>query len=329
MKSIATMLARIIPALALAAGATSASAAPPPFPQKPIHIVVGYSPGGTTDIIARLIAGPLAAELGQSVVVDNRPGAGGNIGAEYVARSAPDGYTLQMGTAGNMTVNPSIYKHLQFDTIKDFQAISLIATVPNLMVVNRNVPAKSVREFVAWVKKQPGKVFFASSGVGNTPHMTGELFNIAAGLSMENVPYKGSGPALAALIGGQGPVVMFDNMPSAIGQVHSGQLRALAVTSAKRQKSDPEIPTISEAGYPKAEVMTWFGLFAPAHTPEAVVKKLNSAIVKIVAMPKISEQLTRLGANPETGTPEEFANLVKTDKARWAKVVEVAHIPPM
>jgi len=328
MRSIARILARAIPAAALMAGSTLAIGAPA-FPHKPIHIVVGYAPGGTTDIIARLIAQPLAAELGQAVIVDNRPGAGGNIGAEYVARSSADGYTLELGTAGNMTVNPSIYKHLKFDTIWDFQPISLIATVPNLMVINRNVPAKTVREFVAWVKKQPGKVFFASSGTGNTPHMTGELFNIASGLSMEHVPYKGSGPALSAVVGGQGPVVTFDNMPSAIGLVHSHQLRALAVTSTKRQKSDPEIPTIGEAGYPKAEVTTWFGLFAPAHTPDAIVKKLNSAIVKIVATPKVSQQLAKLGANPETDTPEQFAKLVKTDKVRWAKVVEVAHIPQM
>jgi tripartite-type tricarboxylate transporter receptor subunit TctC len=296
------------------------------YPDKPIHIVVGYAPGGTTDIIARIIAARLTDTLGQSVIVENRPGAGGNIGADFVARAAPDGYTLQLGTAGNMTVNPSIYSNMRFDTVRDFQPISLIAELPNLMVVNPKVPAKTVKEFVAWAKSQPGKVFFASSGTGNTPHMTAELFNMAAGLSMVHVPYRGSGPALIDLIGGEGVQVMFDNMPSAIGHVRSGSLRALAVTSPERVPSEPDIPTVRESGYPDFQVVTWFGLFAPAGTPDSVVKRLNREVAEAIRTPEISKRLIELGARPVSNSPEEFRNLVKSEISRWAKVVKAANI---
>lgn len=297
------------------------------YPTKPIKIVVGYAPGGTTDIIARIIAAHLTTTMGQTVIVENRPGAGGNIGADIVAKSAPDGYTLQLGTAGNMTVNPSIYKNMAFDTIKDFQPVSLIATLPNLMVVSPKVPAKTVQEFVAWAKSQPkGSVFFGSSGNGNTPHMTAELFNMAAGLSMVHVPYKGSGPALTDLIGGTGVQVMFDNMPSAIGHVHSGALRAIAVTSARRVQSEPSIPTVKESGYPDFEVEAWFGLFAPANTPKPIVDRLNREIVEAVRAPDIKKRLIALGAEPVSNTPAEFAVLVKTDRERWAKVVKEGNI---
>lgn len=296
------------------------------YPNRPIRIVVGYAPGGTTDIIARILAARLTDTMGQPVLVENRPGAGGNIGADLVAKAAPDGYTLQLGTAGNMTVNPWIYKNMAFDTVKDFQPVSLIATLPNLMVVNPKVPAKTVQEFVTWAKKQPGKVFFASSGNGNTPHMTAELFNLATGLSMVHVPYKGSGPALTDLIGGTGVQVMFDNMPSAIGHVRNGGLRAIAVTSGKRVESEPNIPTVKESGYPDFEVVTWFGLFAPAGTPGPVVERLHREVVEAVRNPEIRKKLVELGAEPTTNSPSEFAELVKSDKERWGKVVKAANI---
>lgn len=314
-------------ALAFAAAAMlPAAAMAQDYPTKPIKIIVGYTPGGTTDIIARIIGKRLSEKLGQPVIVENRPGAGGNIGAEVVAKSAPDGYTLELGTAGNMTVNPWIYKNMTFDTIKDFQPISLIATLPNLMVVNPKVPAKTVQEFVAWAKSRPGKVFFGSTGTGNTPHMTGELFNIVTGLSMTHVPYKGSAPALTDLIGGEGVQVMFDNMPAAIGHVRSGSLRALAVTSPKRVASEPNIPTVAELGYPDFQVVTWFGLFAPAGTPQPVVDRLNREVAEAVRTPEIKKQLNDLGAEPISNSPSEFAELVKSDKERWGKVVKTAKI---
>lgn len=296
------------------------------YPSQPIRLVVPYAAGGTTDLIARLVGQHMSTELGQPVVVENKAGAGGNIGTEEVARSAPDGYTLLLGTAGNMTANPAVYKDMSFDPIKDFQPVSLIATLPNLMVVNKNVPAKTVKEFVAWAKEQPKDVFFASSGVGATTHLTAELFNMATGMHMQHVPYKGSGPALIDLVGGTGPVVMFDNMPSAIGQVRGGALRALAVTGPTREKSEPDIPTVKESGYPEFEVVTWFGLFAPAGTPDDIVKSLNQVLLKVVHSEEVSNRLSELGATPKTTTPEEYKAIMKADTEQWAKVVETAHI---
>lgn len=327
MKSLTSITRR----LALAAGialALPAAAIAQDYPTKPIHIVVGYGPGGTTDIIARIIGARLADKLHQSVIVDNRPGAGGNIGAELVAKAAPDGYMLLLGTAGTMAVNPWIYKNMPFDTVRDFAPISLIATLPNLMVVNPKVPAHTVQEFVEWAKKRPGKVFFASSGIGNTPHMTAELFNQTTGLKMVHVPYKGSGAALSDLVAGNGVQVMFDNMPSAIGQVRSGSLRAIAVTSAKRVESAPEIPTVAESGYPGFEVVTWFGLFAPAGTPAAVVDRLNREVADAVRDPATRKRLVDLGADPTSDSPAQYAALVRADRDTWSKVVRSADIHP-
>ena len=312
--------------LAVLAGAVAPVAAQT-YPTKTIRIIVGYAPGGTTDIIARLIAPRLSASLGQPVVVENRPGAAGNVGADVVAKSAPDGHTLQLGTAGNMTINPSLYANMPVDTIKDFQAISMIAALPNLMVVNPAVPAKTVQEFVAWAKARPGKVFFASSGTGNSPHITAELFNLATGLTMVHVPYRGSGPALTDLIGGQGVQVMFDNMPSAIGFARAGSLRALAVTGSARSPAAPELPTVRESGYPDVEVLAWFGLFAPANTPRPVIERLHREVVAALRTPELQKQLTELGAQPVGNTPDEFAKVVEDDVKRWARVVRAANIP--
>ncbi|WP_151447655.1 Bug family tripartite tricarboxylate transporter substrate binding protein [Lacisediminimonas profundi] len=325
MHSIKTATRRLIISMAVAMALPAVCLAQA-YPTKQIKIIVGYAPGGTTDIIARVLANRLTTTMGQTVIVENRAGAGGNIGAEAVAKAAPDGYTLQMGTAGNMTVTPSIYPNMPFDTVRDFQPISLVATLPNLMVVNPKVPAKNVQEFVAWAKARPGQVFFASSGTGNTPHMTAELFNIAAGLQMVHVPYKGSGPALTDLIGGNGVHVMLDNMPSAIGYARNGSLRALAVTSPKRVSSEPNVPTISESGYPDFQVVTWFGLFAPAKTPAHIVEMLHREVAEAVRSPEVAKKLLDLGAEPTSNTPAEFAALVKSDIAKWSKVVKAANI---
>ena len=296
------------------------------YPARPIKIIVGYAPGGATDIIARIIAERFATSMGQPVFVENIPGAGGNLGATAVARAAPDGYTLQLGTMGNMTINPSIYKNMPINTLKDFQPISNIAIVPNIMVVNPSVPVKNVKEFVTWAKARPGQVFFASSGTGNSPHMTGELFNIATGLNMIHVPYKGSGPALIDLIAGQGVQVTFDNMPAAINFVRNGSLRALAVTSANRAASEPNIPTIKESGYPDFVVEAWFGLFAPAGTPRPIVDKLNAEVAIALKNPDIQKRLIELGAQPAWTSPEDYQKLVESDTKKWADVAKKAKI---
>lgn len=297
------------------------------YPNHTVKIIVGYPPAGTTDIVARLIAQKLSAQMGQAVIVENRPGAGGNIGAEAVAHAAPDGYTLELGTAGNMTINPSIYRDMHFDTQKDFAPISNIAAVPNVMVVNPAVPARTVQEFIAWAKARPGQVFFASSGIGNSPHLTGELFNIATGLQLQHVPYKGSGQALSDLIGGQGVQVMFDNLPSSMPHIKSGALRALAVTGPARVGSLPNVPTMKEAGLADFQVEAWFGLFAPAKTPPAVIARLNKEVAIALQTADMRQRLDENGAQPAGNTPAEFAQLVESDSKRWASVVKVAKIP--
>lgn len=296
------------------------------YPTRPIKIIVGYAPGGATDIIARIIAERFTNAMGQPVFVENIPGAGGNLGAAAVARAAPDGYTLQLGTMGNMTINPSVYKNMPIDTLKAFQPISNIATVPNIMVVNPDIPVKNVKEFVDWAKARPGKVFFASSGTGNAPHMTGELFSLAAGLDMVHVPYKGSGPALTDLMAGQGVQVMFDNMPAAINFVRSGKLKALAVTSPNRVPSEPNLPTIKESGYPEFVVETWFGLFAPTGTPRPIVDRLNTEISAALKNPDIQNRLKDLGAQPSWTSPEDYQRLLESDYKKWADVAKKAKI---
>lgn len=296
------------------------------YPTRPIKIIVGYAPGGATDIIARIIAERFTNAMGQPVFVENIPGAGGNLGAAAVARAAPDGYTLQLGTMGNMTINPSVYKNMPIDTLKAFQPISNIATVPNIMVVNPDIPVKNVKEFVDWAKARPGKVFFASSGTGNAPHMTGELFSLAAGLDMVHVPYKGSGPALTDLMAGQGVQVMFDNMPAAINFVRSGKLKALAVTSPNRVPSEPNLPTIKESGYPEFVVETWFGLFAPTGTPRPIVDRLNAEISAALKNPDIQNRLKDLGAQPSWTSPEDYQRLLESDYKKWADVAKKAKI---
>ncbi len=322
----------LVTALAVALAAAlaaplAAQAADGAWPtQRPIRIVVAYAPGGTTDIVARVVAARLTESLGQSVVVENRSGAGGNIGAEVVASAEPDGYTLQMGTAGNMTINPSIYANMKFDSVRDFAPITLVCQVPNIMVVNKSVPATNVAEFVAWAKNSGTKVNFASSGTGNSPHMTGELFNLAAGVAMTHVPYRGSAPALTDLIAGQGVQVMFDNMPSAIGHVRSGALRALAVTSATRSPAAPDVPTMIESGYKDFVVQGWFGLFAPAKTPAPIVARLHQATVAVLQQPETRRKLEELGAEVVGNSPIEFGNMVRSEIARWARVVREAKV---
>src|SRR5512144_2335881 len=267
------------------------------YPTKPIRIVVPFPPGGATDLLARAVAQRLTEKWGQAVLVDNRPGAGGNIGSELVAKSAPDGYTLEMGTVGTHSINASLYAKMPYDHVKDFVPIILVAGVPNVLVVNPALPVNSVQELVAYAKANPGKLNFASSGNGTSIHLSGELFKVMAGVQMTHVPYKGSAPALQDLIGGQ-VQLMFDNLPPSLPQIKAGKLRALAVTTATRSPALPDLPTIAESGLPGFEASSWFGIVAPAGTPPAIVAKLNAEVAKWLASPEAQEKLLALGANP-------------------------------
>jgi len=305
-------------ALALLAPLAFAQA---PYPAKPIRLVVPFPPGGTTDILARIVAQKLTEAWGQPVVVDNRPGAGGNIGAELVAKSAPDGYTLLMGTVGTHAINASLYAKLPYDHVKDFAPVILVAGVPNVLVVNPSVPVNSVAELIAYAKANPGKLNFASSGSGTSIHLSGELFRTMAGVQITHVPYKGSAPAIADLVGGQ-VQLMFDNLPSSLAQIKAGKLRALAVTSDKRAPALPDVPTMAEAGLPGFEASSWFGVLAPAGTPPAIVGKLHAEIAKWLATPDAREKLSAQGANLAGFGPEEFARYIGSETAKWAKVVK-------
>ena len=300
-------------------GGTSALAQA--YPTKPVTIIVPFAAGGTTDILARIIGQALTAELGQSVVVDNRAGAGGNIGGQAAAKAAPDGHTLFMGTVGTHAINASLYKKMPFDPVKDFAPLTRVANVPNLLVANPAQPYKSVKDLIAYAKANPGKVNFGSSGNGSSIHLSGELFKSLAKVDMQHVPYKGSAPAVTDLLGNQIDI-MFDNMPSAIQHVRSGSLVPLAVTTAKRSPELPNVPTIAEAGVPGYEATSWFGMFAPAGTPAPVLAKLNAAIVKVLAQPDVKKKINEQGAEVYSETPEQFAAFIQAESVKWGKVVK-------
>ena len=300
-------------------GGTSALAQA--YPTKPVTIIVPFAAGGTTDILARIIGQALTAELGQSVVVDNRAGAGGNIGGQAAAKATPDGHTLFMGTVGTHAINASLYKKMPFDPVKDFAPLTRVANVPNLLVANPAQPYKSVKDLIAYAKANPGKVNFGSAGNGSSIHLSGELFKSLAKVDMQHVPYKGSAPAVTDLLGNQ-IGIMFDNMPSAIQHVRSGKLVPLAVTTAKRSPELPNVPTIAEAGVPGYEATSWFGMFAPAGTPAPVLAKLNAAIVKVLAQPDVKKKINEQGAEVYSETPEQFAAFIQAESVKWGKVVK-------
>jgi tripartite-type tricarboxylate transporter receptor subunit TctC len=307
--------------LALAPAAAQAQAPTQAFPTKAITIVVPFSAGGTTDILARVIGQHMSKDLGQPVIVDNRAGAGGNIGTQLVARAAPDGYTILMGTVGTHAINQSLYPKLAFDPIKDFAPLTRVALVPNLLVANPAQPFKTVKELMAYAKANPGKVTFGSSGNGSSIHLSGELFKQMAGVDIQHVAYKGSAPAVNDLLGNH-IAVMFDNMPSAISHVKAGKLRPLAVTTPKRSPALPDVPTIAEAGVPGYEATSWFGLLAPAKTPAPVVAKLNAAILKALADPDVKKKLQEQGAEPFGETPAQFAAFIGSETVKWGKIVK-------
>jgi tripartite-type tricarboxylate transporter receptor subunit TctC len=292
-----------------------------PYPTRPIRVVVPFPAGGTTDVLARAAAQKLSETFGQPTVVDNRPGAGGNIGAELVAKSPPDGYTLLMGTVGTHAINPSLYPRMPYDHVKDFAPIILVAGVPNVLVINPTLPVNSVQELIAYAKANPNKLNFASSGNGTSIHLSGELFKTMTGVQMAHVPYKGSAPALQDLMGGS-VQLMFDNLPSSLALIKSGKLKALAVTSMTRAAALPDVPTLAESGLPGFEASSWFGLLAPAGTPQAVVLKLNGEVAKWLATPEAREKLLAQGAIAAGGTPEDFARHIAAETAKWQKVVK-------
>ncbi len=298
------------------------------WPSKPVRIVVPFAPGGTTDILARAVAPELTKAFGQPFIVDNKAGAGGNVGADLVAKSPGDGYTLLMGTVGTHGINKSIYSKMPFDPQKDFAPITLVAGVPNVMVMNAEKAAKlginNVADFVKYAKAHPGQFSMASSGNGTSIHLAGELFKSQTGIFMTHIPYRGSGPALLDLIGGNVDV-MFDNLPSAMPQIKGGKLKAFAVTSAQRSTAMPELPTVEEAGKLKGfEASSWFGLLAPAGTPPDVVSRIQQEVAKALATPAIKEKMLAQGAIPSGNTPQEFAKLIDAEITKWALVVKAS-----
>ena len=305
---------------ALLLAALSAAAHADVYPSRPIRFVVAFPPGGGTDIIARSIAQKLSERLSQQVLVDNRPGAGGNIGTDIVAKSAPDGYTMLMGSAGPLAINASLFQTMPFDPQRDLAPVTLAASTPNVLVVNPSLKVATVKELVALAKASPGRINFASSGFGTPAQLAGELFNSMAGVKLVHVPYKGAAPALADLLGGQ-VQLMFSTMPPALPHVKDGKLRALAVTSLKRSPAAPDLPTLDEAGLSGFEANTWHGVVLPAGTPTPVVTTLNREIVAILHQPDVVERLSSQGAEPVGSTPEEFAAYIRSETLKWAKVV--------
>lgn len=315
-------ISRLAGAMLVTGVAASAFAQPgaTDYPNKPIHIIVTFTSGGAPDILARLIGERLNAAWGQPVIVDNKPGAGGNIGADFVAKSAPDGYNIVVGTVGTHSINGALYSKMPYDMVKDFTPITLLASTPNMLVVHNNVPAKNLQEFIALGKKE-GKMTFASSGSGTSIHVSGELFKTQTGIDMTHVPYKGRASAIPDLLGGR-VTMMFDNMPSSLPLVREGKLRALGVTSLKRAAAAPDIPTIAEQGLPGFEAVSWFALFGPANMPKPIVDKLQAEVSKILKSPEASKRLTDIGLEPIGSTPEELAAYQRAEITKWAKVVK-------
>ncbi|MEO7252810.1 MAG: tripartite tricarboxylate transporter substrate binding protein [Casimicrobium sp.] len=305
--------------------ACGTAAAQDKWPSKPITYVVPFPAGGTTDILARIISQKLGPALGTTVIVENRAGAGGNIGADYVAKAAPDGYTILGGTISSHAINVSLYPKLPYDPVKSFAPIALIGTNANVLVVGAASPYKTVQELTAAAKAKPGSISFASAGNGTSQHLSGELYKSLAGLDMVHVPYKGSAPAIQDVIGGQLPM-MFDTSVVAGPFIQSGKVRALAVTSAKRTPQLPNVPTMAESGVPGYDLVSWQGIFAPAGTPPEILHRLQAEVAKVIKSPEIQERLGKLGMDPSTLTPEQFAAFQVAEIAKWAKVIKSANI---
>jgi len=313
---LASVLLAILPAAAMAQGA---------YPTKPVRLIVAFPPGGSTDIIARLVGQKLSERVGQQVVVDNRGGAGGTIGTDIAAKSTADGYTLTMGTTSTHVIAPAIFPNVKYDPIKDFEPITLVASTPYLLVLHPGVKAKSLKEFVALVKSQPGKLNYASAGSGTTTQIAMEMLKLAAGIDIVHVPYNGNGPAGTAIMGGQ-VQALFGSMPAVLPHAKAGRLNAIVVGTAKRSSALPNVPTVAESGYPGFEVSLWLGFFAPKGTPAPVLKKLYGELVTIAKSPEMKEPFERNGADPMTTTPAELTKLMSGELEKYKKVIKAANI---
>jgi tripartite-type tricarboxylate transporter receptor subunit TctC len=295
------------------------------FPDKPVKILVGFSAGGGTDVVARILAQKISESLGQTVVVENRAGASGMIAAEATAKSAPDGYTLMMGSQTTFAVAPTLYRRTSLDPARDFAGVAMGGISPLVLVVHPSVQAQSVKDILAMAKAKPGTIHFGSGGLGTTPHMTGELFSSVAGIKLAHVAYRGEAPAINDLIGGQIPL-MFANLSAVVGNIRAGQLRALAVTSAQRATAAPEIPTVAEAGLPGFEAATWFALVAPAATPRDVLARINAEVKRALALPDVKQRFADLGMTAEDSTPDQLDGYIRSEIAKWSKVIKDADI---
>jgi tripartite-type tricarboxylate transporter receptor subunit TctC len=311
----------VLSVLMLFAGSTTAQ--PAAYPSKPIRFVVPYPAGGPLDTVARLLGQKVAESTKQPVIVDNKPGAGGNIGADAVAKAPPDGYMILMGAVATHAINPTLYASIPYDPVRDFIPVTQVASTPNVLVVNPSVPANNVREFIAYAKANPGKLNFGSGSTGSAGHLAGELFKTMAGVEMTHVPYKGAAPAMNDLIGGQ-IQLMFDNLASSLAQVRAGRIRALAVTTAKRSALAPDLPTIAESGLPGFDISTWFGIFVPANTPPEIVDRLHSEFTRALAMPDIRDKMLALGAEPVGSRPGEFSAYIRTEADKYARVIKAS-----
>lgn len=309
--------------IATALATANASAQTPAFPTKAIRFVVPFPAGGPLDISARAIGQKLTEAWGQPVVIDNRPGAGGNIGAEFVAKAVPDGYTILMGAVSTHAINPWLYTKMPYDPIRDFVPVSLVTQVPNVLIVHPSVPAKTVKELIALARARPGQLNYASGSTGSAGHLAGELFNVMAGVKTVHIPYKGAPAAMIDLMAGQ-VSFMFDNLASALPNIRADRVRALAVTTLARSPLLPALPTMSEAGLKGFDVSTWFGIFAPGDTSKAIADRLNAGIVAALKAPDVRERLAAMGAEPKPDTPEQFAAFVKAELAKYEKVVKAS-----
>lgn len=293
------------------------------YPSKPVRFVIPFAPGGSTDTLARAMGGKLSELLNQQVVIDNRPGANGDIGTGIVARAVPDGYTIVLGYIANFGIGPSLYDKMPYDPVKDFAPVTQVAGASNILVIHPSLPAKNFKEFIAYSKANPKKVTFASASVASVGHLTGELLNDLAGIDMVHVPYKGSGQAISDLVGGH-IKVMISGMASTLPHVKSGKLRGIATTGARRTPATPDLPTIAESGFPGFEATSWFGVLAPAGTPRPVVARLNKDIIRALQDPAVAKRLTDVGFEITTGTPEQFATYIQAEIKKWAKVVKAS-----
>jgi tripartite-type tricarboxylate transporter receptor subunit TctC len=315
---------RILAMLAAAALANPWAVQAQGYPEHPIRFVVPYPPGGGTDVIARIVQGKLQAALGQNIVIDNKGGAGGSVGTDIVAKAAPDGYTV-LFTLNSHTVNPAIYAKLPFDTLKDFEPVGTVASLPQILVANPQFPANSVAELIALAKARPGTLAYASVGVGSPGHLAGELFKLRTGTQMTHVPYRGGGPAVTDVMGGQVPL-LWVSIPAAAQHVKSGKLKALGVSTLKRSAAFPDVPTLQEAGVPDFEVDSWYAMFVPAKTPKPVIAKLNQALNTTLQDPELRDKLLAQGSEAVGGTPEALGQMVNLELVKWAKLAKDANI---